>query len=165
MRTSLFQGQHAVQKQPPEMFYEKAGLKDFTIFARKKLGQSRLSVLQLYFKKTPTRVFSCKYCEIFKNTYFEQHLQTAASCSAASFSIQLFSQITLIGCFFLFNEWFPFNFSSSSQFSWLTLNSKYSEIASCYIKLGRRKQIQFNQPKSKHLSKKFFLHNFATVQE
>ena len=26
-----------------------------------------------------TQVFSCKYCEIFKNTYFEEHLRTAAS--------------------------------------------------------------------------------------
>ena len=23
-------------------------------------------------------VFSCEYCEIFKNSYFEEHLQTAA---------------------------------------------------------------------------------------
>ena len=71
----------------------------------------------------------------------------------ASFSIQLFSRITFTDCFFLFNEQFPFNFSNSSQFPWLTLNSKYSEIASFHIKLGRRKQIQFNQPKSKHLLK------------
>ena len=28
---------------------------------------------------TPTQVFSCEYCEILKNTYFEEHLQTAAS--------------------------------------------------------------------------------------
>ena len=28
-------------------------------------------------KKTPTQVFCCKYCEIFKNTYFEEHLQKA----------------------------------------------------------------------------------------
>ena len=27
-------------------------------------------------KETPTQVFSCKYCEIFKNTYFEEHLWT-----------------------------------------------------------------------------------------
>ena len=73
---------------------------------------------------------------------------------AASFSIQLFWQITLTGCLFLFNEYFSFNFSNSSQFPWLTINSKYSEIASCHIKLGRRKQIQFNQTKSKHLWKK-----------
>ena len=29
-------------------------------------------------KETPRQVFSCKYCEIFKNTYFEEHLRTAA---------------------------------------------------------------------------------------
>ena len=33
-------------------------------------------------KKTPTQVISCEYCEIFKNTYFEEHL-----CTAAFFSI------------------------------------------------------------------------------
>ena len=30
-------------------------------------------------KETPTQVFSCEYCKIFKNTYFEEHLRTAAS--------------------------------------------------------------------------------------
>ena len=25
---------------------------------------------------TPTQVFSCEHCEIFKNTYFEEHLRT-----------------------------------------------------------------------------------------
>ena len=35
--------------------------------------------LQLYSKQTPTQVLSCEYCETFKNTYFEEHLQTAAS--------------------------------------------------------------------------------------
>ena len=34
--------------------------------------------LQLYQKKTPTQVFFCKYCEIFKNTYFEEQLRTFA---------------------------------------------------------------------------------------
>ena len=29
-------------------------------------------------KETPRQEFSCKYCEIFKNTYFEEHLRTAA---------------------------------------------------------------------------------------
>ena len=29
-------------------------------------------------KKTPTKVFYCEYYEIFKNTYFEKQLQTAA---------------------------------------------------------------------------------------
>ena len=29
-------------------------------------------------KETPTQVFSCEHCEIFRNTYFEKHLWTAA---------------------------------------------------------------------------------------
>ena len=29
--------------------------------------------------KGPAQVFACEYCEIFKNTYFEKHLRTAAS--------------------------------------------------------------------------------------
>ena len=29
--------------------------------------------------KTPTQMFSGEYCEISKNTYFEEHLRTAAS--------------------------------------------------------------------------------------
>ena len=35
--------------------------------------------LQLHLKKAPTQLLSCEYCEIFKNTYFEEHLQTTAS--------------------------------------------------------------------------------------
>ena len=27
---------------------------------------------------TPTQVFSCECCEVFENTYFEEHLQTTA---------------------------------------------------------------------------------------
>ena len=30
-------------------------------------------------KEIPTEIFSCECCEIFKNTYFEEHFQTAAS--------------------------------------------------------------------------------------
>ena len=30
-------------------------------------------------KVVPIQVFSCEYCEISKNTYFEEHMQTAAS--------------------------------------------------------------------------------------
>ena len=29
--------------------------------------------------QTLTLVFSCEYCETFKNTYFDERLQTAAS--------------------------------------------------------------------------------------
>ena len=43
------------KKQPPEIFYKNAFLKNFTIFSGKHL------------------------CKIFKNTYFEEHRRTAAS--------------------------------------------------------------------------------------
>ena len=35
--------------------------------------------LKLSQKDTPTQVFSSEYCETFENTYFEEHLRTAAS--------------------------------------------------------------------------------------
>ena len=35
-------------------------------------------------KETPTQVFSCETCEIFKNTYFEEHLGTTTSMTAAN---------------------------------------------------------------------------------
>ena len=50
----------SMQKQPPEVFF------------------GRTLCLQLYLKKSPTQVFSCGYCKMFKNIYFEEHLQTAA---------------------------------------------------------------------------------------
>ena len=30
-------------------------------------------------KEAPTQLFSCEYCEIFKNTYFQEHLRMTAS--------------------------------------------------------------------------------------
>ena len=35
--------------------------------------------LRAYLKETPTQVLCCEVCETFKNTYFEEHLGTAAS--------------------------------------------------------------------------------------
>ena len=29
--------------------------------------------------ETPTQMFSCEICKVFKNTYFEEHLQMTAS--------------------------------------------------------------------------------------
>ena len=46
----------------------------------KKAVLKKVAGLQLYYKETPTQVFSPEYCEIFlKNTYFEEHLLTVAS--------------------------------------------------------------------------------------
>ena len=35
--------------------------------------------LQVFEKETPTQVLSCEVCKTFKNTYFEEYLQTTAS--------------------------------------------------------------------------------------
>ena len=40
--------------------------------------------LQLQKTQHPTEVFSCKHCKIFKSTYFEKHLRTAASDSSCT---------------------------------------------------------------------------------
>ena len=50
------------------MFYKKAVLKNFAIFTGKDL-----------LKKKIQDKFSCEYCEMFKNTNFEEHLRMAAS--------------------------------------------------------------------------------------
>ena len=36
-------------------------------------------------KRIQPQVFSCEYCEIFKNTYFDKHLRTAASVHIESY--------------------------------------------------------------------------------
>ena len=57
-----------MQKQPPELFYKKTVVKKLAIFTEKKplLGS----------------LFNSEYYEIFKSTYFEEHLRTAASENA-----------------------------------------------------------------------------------
>ena len=66
------------QKQPPRCF-ENSRFRGFT---GKHLCWSlfliKLQALQLYFKTSPTQVFFCKFWEIFKNTFFTEHLRTTA---------------------------------------------------------------------------------------
>ena len=40
---------------------------------------------KVYKKETPTQVFSSEYCEIFKKTYFEEHLGKTASATFTHF--------------------------------------------------------------------------------
>ena len=54
-----------MQKQPPEVFYKKTVVKKLAIFTEKNLCLESL--------------FNSEYCEIFKSSYFEEHLRTAAS--------------------------------------------------------------------------------------
>ena len=44
-----------------------------------------LEGLQLYQKETPTQVFSCKYYETFKNSFFIEHFRWLLLCKAAPF--------------------------------------------------------------------------------
>ena len=38
-----------------------------------------------FFKGTPTQVFSCEYCKIFKNTYFDENLRTTSFAVPTSY--------------------------------------------------------------------------------
>ena len=60
---------------------KEAVLKNFAIFTGKQLCwklQLCLSVGATLLKSDSKPLFSCEYCKIFKNTYFEEHLQTVA---------------------------------------------------------------------------------------
>ena len=68
------------------MFHKQAILKKIVIFKGKHLcrGLSFIKVAGLqasnYINKgASTQIFSCEYREIYKNTYFEEHMRTAAS--------------------------------------------------------------------------------------
>ena len=65
-----------VQKQPPEVFYNKKGvLKNFANLTEKHLCWS-LFLIKMEAWETPAQMFSCEISKIFKSTYFEEHLQT-----------------------------------------------------------------------------------------
>ena len=70
---------------------EKAVLKNFTIFTGKHLCWSlllrhlRASRPATFLKRDSDTVFSCEYCKIFKNTYFDENLRTTASAVPASY--------------------------------------------------------------------------------
>ena len=59
------------------MVCEKGVVKYFVNFTGKHLCQSLL-LIKLQALKTPTEVFSEEIREIFKNTYFEEHLRATA---------------------------------------------------------------------------------------
>ena len=58
----------------------KGVLKNFAKFIGKHLCQSvRGLKAATFLKKTLAPVFSCEFCEIFKNTFFTKHLRATAS--------------------------------------------------------------------------------------
>ena len=78
-------------KQPSEVFYKNAVLKIWQYSQENNsVGVSfksscRITDVHFFQKDTSTQVFSCEYCEISKNTYFEKHILTAASVDCKHF--------------------------------------------------------------------------------
>ena len=65
---------------PQEVSYKKVALDTCIGLSFQKIAGS-----VTYSKQTPTQVFSCEYFEIFKNTYFEEHLRKTAFVSVILF--------------------------------------------------------------------------------
>ena len=63
------------------MFYKKDVLKNFAIFTGKTLCWSlfliKVAGHPATLNETPTQAFSCGYCKIFQNIFFEECLQKA----------------------------------------------------------------------------------------
>ena len=65
----------------PEMFCEKDVLRNFVKFTGKYLCQGLFfnKVAGLIKKEALAQVFSCEFCEIFKNTFFTEHFRETAT--------------------------------------------------------------------------------------
>ena len=72
-------GCDTVRSSRPEMFCKKGVLKNFAIFTGKQLCQRLFfnkvagATCNFIKKETLAQVFSCEFCEIFKNTFFIEH--------------------------------------------------------------------------------------------
>ena len=71
------------QKQPPGVPYERGVFENFAKFTGEHLCQGLLfnKVARFIKKQALAQLFSCGFCEIFKNTFFTEHLLDTASAS------------------------------------------------------------------------------------
>ena len=81
----LIASNHCFEKHWSRAFCKKGDHRNFAKFAGKHLYQSlffnKVAGLEASYKKeTLTKVFSCKFCEIFKNTVFIEHLLWLLLC-------------------------------------------------------------------------------------
>ena len=74
-----------MRKQPPGVFYKKGFLKNFTKFTGKHLCQS-LRACNFIKKETLAQLFSCEFCQIFKNIFFTEQASTTASVFGLHFN-------------------------------------------------------------------------------
>ena len=70
-------------------------------------------------------MFSCQICEIFQNTYLEEHLRTTASKHRSSF-LEVFCRSC---CSALINAVMKYNFSAAVVQSWRVLHGNLQKIA------------------------------------
>ena len=85
---------------------------------------NKVAGLQLYYKQTPTKVFSCEINWFFKNTCFEEHLRTASSKHRTSL-LEVFCRSR---CSVLINV-MKYNFSAAVVQSWWALHANLLKIA------------------------------------
>ena len=64
------------QNQPPEVFHKKGVPTKCTKFTGKQLCES---ISFNIFEDVRTAIFCCEFCEIFKSTFFTEHVQTTAT--------------------------------------------------------------------------------------
>ena len=69
-------------------------------------------------------MFSCQICEIFQNTYLEEHLRTTASKHRSSF-LEVFCRSC---CSALINAVIKYNFSAAVVQSWRVLHGNLLKI-------------------------------------
>ena len=74
-----------------EIFFKESVLKNFAKFAKSTVKHLRRSLLSSNFviQETPGLLFSGESYEVFKNTYFVEHLRTAASGHHTTFFTSL----------------------------------------------------------------------------
>ena len=72
-----------MQKHPPEVSHKKGALKNFAKFTENTCARGsfliKLQASDFIKNETLVQVFSCEFCESFKNTFFTEHIRATAS--------------------------------------------------------------------------------------
>ena len=69
--------EYGVQREPPELFYATCSETFHCIYMEALVLEFPFNKAlrpETLLKQTPTQVFSCEYCSIFKNNFFEEQL-------------------------------------------------------------------------------------------
>ena len=82
-----------MQKQPPEVLFEKSVLKHFTKFTGKHLCQSLFFNKFFLINLIKKEAYGTDVCEISKSTFFTEHLASVTSSDLGNVS-QIFSRLS-----------------------------------------------------------------------